>query len=231
MRATIQPRLDALPPAQRKMWPDLRGVGSLGYVLYGGTALALRLAHRKSVDFDFFTDQALNRRALLSALPSLKRSTLLQDSPDTITAVVPVGRSKVKVSFFADLHIGRVGKPDWTDDGVLQIASLEDLLATKLKVLLQRVEAKDYQDVVSMLEHGGSLADGLAAARTLYGGAFQPTECLKALIYFHGGDLQSLPRVARARLTAAVSEVRELPKARRRSRSLSAATAARRPRG
>jgi hypothetical protein len=230
MSAAVRPRLDALPPAQRRIWPDLRGVGSLGYVLYGGTALALRLAHRRSVDFDFFSDRTLSRRALLRALPSLERSTLLQDTPDTITAVVPVGRSKVKVSFIADLHIGRVGQPDWTDDGVLQIASLRDLLATKLKVLLQRVQAKDYQDVAAILEHGGRLADGLAAARTLYGGTFQPAECLKALIYFHGGDLQALPRVATARLIAAVNEVRELPKARRRSRSLSAATA-RRPRG
>jgi hypothetical protein len=71
MSAAIQPRLDSLPPAQRKVWPGLRGIGSLGYVLYGGTALALRLAHRQSVDFDFFTDQALNRPALLRALPSL----------------------------------------------------------------------------------------------------------------------------------------------------------------
>ncbi len=27
-----------------------------GFVLYGGTAIALRLAHRPSVDFDFFND-------------------------------------------------------------------------------------------------------------------------------------------------------------------------------
>jgi hypothetical protein len=230
MNAAIQPRLDILPPAQRKLWPELRGVGSLGYVLYGGTALALRLAHRRSIDFDFFTDQALNRPAIFSALPSLAGSTVLQDASDTITAVVPVGRSKVKVSFFGGLRIGRIGQPDWTDDGVAQIASPIDLLATKLKVLLQRVEAKDYRDVAAILKHGGRLADGLAAARALYGGTFQPTECLKALIYFKGGDLESLPRAARSLLIAAVNEVRHLPKVRRASKSLGATTA-NRPRG
>jgi hypothetical protein len=230
MSAALQPRLDILPPAQRKLWPELKGVGSLGYVLYGGTALALRLAHRRSVDFDFFTDRTLDRPALFSALPSLTASTLLQDASDTITAAVPLGRSKVKVSFFAGLRIGRIGQPDWTDDGVVQIASPIDLFATKLKVLLQRVEAKDYLDVAAILEHGGRLADGLAAARALYGGTFQPTECLKALIYFKGGDLESLSRATRSLLIAAVNEVRDLPKIRRASKSL-AATTARRPRG
>ncbi len=230
MSPAIQPRLETLPPAQRKVWPELKGIGSLGYVLYGGTALALRLAHRRSVDFDFFTDQALNRRALLKALPSLATATLLQDSSDTVTAVVRAGRSKVKISFFGGLRIGRIGLPQWTDDGVLQIASPIDLFATKLKVLLQRVEAKDYQDIAAILEHGGHLADGLAAARVLYGGTFQPTECLKALIYFKEGDLESLSRATRSRLIAAVNEVRALPRMRRASRSLNAASA-RRPRG
>jgi hypothetical protein len=133
----------------------------------------------------------------------------------------------VKVSFFAGLRIGRIGQPDWTDDGVVQIASPIDLFATK--VLLERVEAKDYLDVAAILEHGGLLADGLAAARTLYGGTFQPTECLKALIYFKGGDLESLSRATKSRLIAAVNEVRDLPRLRRASKSLNS-KAARRPR-
>jgi hypothetical protein len=128
------------------------------------------------------------------------------------------------------LRIGRIGLPRWTDDGVLQIASPIDLFATKLKVLLQRVEAKDYQDIAAILEHGERLADGLAAARVLYGGTFQPTECLKALIYFKGGYLDSLSRTTRSQLIADVNEVRTLPRMRRASRSLSAASA-NRPRG
>lgn len=225
MNHPIRPRLEILPPGQRKIWPELTGIASLGYVLYGGTALALRLAHRRSVDFDFFTDQPLSRSDLFGAMSHLAHSTLLQDTSDTITAVVPVGRSKVKVSFFAGLRIGRIGRPDWTDDGVLQVASLKDLFATKLKVLLQRVEAKDYMDVAAILERGGRLADGLAAARALYGGTFQPTECLKALIYFKGGDLETLPRATRDLLIVSVNQVRDLPRVRRTSKLLSATAA------
>ena len=49
---TFRPRLDVLPTAQRRLWPTLADVPE-PFVLYGGTALALRLAHRTSVDFDF----------------------------------------------------------------------------------------------------------------------------------------------------------------------------------
>jgi Nucleotidyl transferase AbiEii toxin, Type IV TA system len=222
MSRILKPKINILPAAQRKIWPELKGVTALGYVLYGGTAIALRLGHRASVDFDFFTDRALDRSALHVALPLLSGSTFLQDISDTITALVPIGRAKVKVSFFAGLRIGRVGVPDWTDDGTAQVASADDLLATKLKVLLQRVEAKDYLDVAALLEGGADLARGLAAARTLYGMTFQPTECLKALIYFKGEELRSLSRATRSRLTKAVNGVRDLPKIRRSSRALCA---------
>lgn len=47
------PRLDILPPAQRSLWPHLAQVPG-HFVLYGGTAIALHLGHRQSVDFDFF---------------------------------------------------------------------------------------------------------------------------------------------------------------------------------
>ncbi|WP_373321508.1 nucleotidyl transferase AbiEii/AbiGii toxin family protein [Rivihabitans pingtungensis] len=39
----------------------LAQASKLGFVLYGGTAIALRLGHRESVDFDFFSDRPLDR--------------------------------------------------------------------------------------------------------------------------------------------------------------------------
>ena len=43
---TFKPRLDILPAAQRQLLPELRPVQLQGYVLYGGTAIALRLGAR-----------------------------------------------------------------------------------------------------------------------------------------------------------------------------------------
>jgi hypothetical protein len=59
--------MEILPPAQKRLWPELRPAARLGLVLYGGTAVALRLGHRFSVDFDFFTDKPLDKQALRSA--------------------------------------------------------------------------------------------------------------------------------------------------------------------
>jgi len=214
MSSTFQAHLEILPEAQRRLWPELRPTLQLGLVLYGGTAIALRLGHRSSVDFDFFTDQPLDRIAIHTAFPFLDRSLVLQDQPDTFTVAAPCGDSRdhpVKISFFGALGFGRVGEPEWTHDRVLQVASPDDLMATKLKVLLQRVEAKDYQDIAALIKAGVSLERGLAAARAMYGHNFQPSESLKALVYFAGGDLDSVARPERETLIKAVNAVRKLP--------------------
>ena len=210
----LSPRLEVLPRFQRLLWPDLQSAATLGFVLYGGTALALRLGHRTSVDFDFFSDAPLDRSALFAAMPFLRAARVLQDRPDTLTVLVAPGgetSDTVKVSFFGSISFGRVGVPQWTSDHIAQLASSEDLLGTKLKVILQRIEAKDYIDTAAILESGTSLAFGLGAARTLFGQEFQPSECLKALVYFEGGDLEVLTKQVRNRLIASVSTVDNLP--------------------
>ena len=120
--------------------------------------------------FDFFTSDDLDRESLLAAFPFLREGTVLQERPNTLTVLSSSGgaaASSVQVSFFGGIGFGRVGRPDITDDGHLLVASLDDLMATKLKVLLQRVESKDYRDVDAMIRAGVSLARGLASARAL----------------------------------------------------------------
>ena len=53
MIRTFTPCLEILPTAQRQLWPALRRAPHLGFVLYRGTAIALRLGHRPSIDYDF----------------------------------------------------------------------------------------------------------------------------------------------------------------------------------
>ncbi|MGP8253828.1 MAG: nucleotidyl transferase AbiEii/AbiGii toxin family protein [Terracidiphilus sp.] len=211
---TFHPHLEILPEPQLRLWHKLGPIAELGIALYGGTAIALRLGHRASVDFDFFMERALDRSSLEELLPFLRTAQVLQETPDTLTVLAfsdVADQRPVKLSFFGSITFGRVGEPEWTDDGIVQVASLEDLLATKVKVLLQRVEAKDYLDVAALLGNGVSLARGLAAARSMFGPAFQPSECLKALVYFEGGDLNSLSGTTRNQLIYAASAVGDLP--------------------
>ena len=199
---TLRARLDVLPLPQRELWQALADVPA-HFVLYGGTALALRLAHRASVDFDFFTSEPLDSEQLLR-LPFAESAQVLQRQPDTLTLSVAIS-APVKVSFFGGIDFGRVGEPECVADGILQVASMLDLFATKLKVLLQRVQVRDYQDLAAILRAGFALRDGLGAAATLFGRAFPPMEAAKVLGRFHG-DAAHLPAEDRRTLAKAVAE-------------------------
>lgn len=212
----LRPQLQILPAEQRALWHELAPLRQLGFVLYGGTAIALRLGHRVSVDFDFFSNSPLNRQQLWELLPCLQRGTLLQDEPQSITSLVkagtlPSGNTTVKLSLFGGLQMGRIASPQITQDGVALIASQQDLLASKLKVLLQRAESKDYIDIAALTPQDSDLACGLSAASALYGSTFQPAEALKALVFFEDGDLESLPQGIREHLQTAVTHMGRLP--------------------
>ena len=160
--------------------------------MYGGTAIALRLGHRTSVDFDFFSHLPLDEdkeKELLDAVPFLNHSEPIQIAPNTRSYLTS---NNVKLSFFGGIHLGRIGEPQYSNDGVLLAASLDDLMAMKLATILKRVEAKDYRDIAAMLRNGTSLGKGLSGAGALYGKQFAPSESLRALTYFQGGNLHTL---------------------------------------
>ena len=94
-------------------------------------------------------------------------------------------------------------------------------MATKVKVILQQIEAKDYQDIAALVKADVSLAKGLASARALYGQDFQASEGLKAMVYFEDGDLHTLSSAEQQTLIQAASVVRDLPSASIASRTLS----------
>jgi Nucleotidyl transferase AbiEii toxin, Type IV TA system len=209
---TFKPHFEILPSAQQVLWPSLKPTASLGFALYGGTAVALQLGHRTSVDFDFFTHLPLDRAALYAALPFLSEAQVLQEEPNALSLTLSVeGQGAVKLSFFGTIGFGRVGAPLQTEDGVLQVGSLEDLMGTKLKTILQRAQAKDYQDIAAMIESKVSISQGLATAQLFFGRTFQPSESLKAMTYFGDGDLHTLTTKERGLLIDAAKKVRDLP--------------------
>jgi hypothetical protein len=96
-----------------------------------------------------------------------------------------------------------VEKPDLLA-GKFPIASPLDLLATKLKVLLQRIEPKDYLDVEVLLRGGLSLNQGVSAALAPFPDQINPLDIAKAVGWFEEGNLDTLlPEEVRDFLTAA----------------------------
>lgn len=199
----FQPHFEILPPTQKALWPDLVEVPH-HFVLYGGTGLALRLGHRTSVDFDFFSSEPVIPDQLLGSLNILKKAKVLQNTNQTLTAAVD-RNGPVKLSFFGGLGLGRVGEPEQTVDRVLTVASLLDIAGTKAAVVYLRAERKDYIDLLAIINSGISLAQAMAAARAIYGEQYNPALTLKSLTYFGDGDLPKLTTEQKNQLIRIVS--------------------------
>jgi hypothetical protein len=202
----FSPRLDILPPPQRRLWDEL-GEVSPEFVLYDGTAIALYLGHHESADFDFLGDRALGSNELTLAVPLLRGGTVTQREPNMLSCVVDRG-GFVKASFFGLPGVPRLRPRSVAPDNGLRVASLLDLAGMKASVVQMRAEAKDYVDIDAMLSDGRvDLPWALASARAIYGAQFNPQVTLKALSYFDDGDLPRLPQTSRDRLARAVAAV------------------------
>ena len=203
---TIKLRLEILPPEQRQLWQQLSATPS-DFVLYGGTALALRLGHRQSIDFDFFSAREFDSGYLQRNLPYLRDAEIIQLATNTLSCLL-TNRSacSVKISFFGGLNLKQLQAPYLCTDSNVAIASLDDLSATKAQVIQNRAEAKDYLDIAALLGHM-SLAQMLANAKAVFGNSFNPLLSLKALAYYQDGDLPELSEKIQQALKRAASQV------------------------
>jgi hypothetical protein len=205
----LEPRIEALPVAQQEIWPLLAPARGLSFVLYGGTAIALHLGHRISVDFDFFSSRPLDKKAMQAAFAFWRDVETVQEDMNTLVINAPMPSGAVRVSFFGGLNIGRINQPRQARGTGLLIASLDDLLATKLETILDRAEAKDYRDVAAMLSAGVALDRALGAFKTMYGK--DPGLVLRAMGFFRDGDLASLSKTDQALVRAARDSVSSIP--------------------
>ena len=183
---------------QQKLWPLLYQIPE-NFILYGGTAVSLRLGHCKSIDFGFFT----------SEIDFIENSVKIQEKPNTLTVLVSLAASSdpVKISFFGDLNLGQINPPDLAANDIF-IASLEDLFGMKCATLSQRAEKKDYLDIHAIITRTNlELQDGLAAAQAIYGKQYNPVITLKSLVYFKEGDVAELSQVVKDDLVQAVRHV------------------------
>lgn len=198
----FKPCLSILPPPQQHLWDELSATPN-HFVLYGGTAIALHLGHRQSIDFDFFSKQNFDPYQLYETTPYLKGSEIIQTNKDTLTCLVN-RNGPIKVSYFGGLHFPYL---DPLEKSNVSIAGLHDLAGMKAAVVQKRTEAKDYIDIHALINHGIDLSTALAAGKILYKEAFNPQITLKALVYFEGGDLETLSEDIKQDLIKAVKKV------------------------
>ncbi len=175
-------------------------------MLYGGTALALRLGHRSSVDFDLFLPRTFEPGEMRREIALIGKLEVTQSAPNTLGIRV----DGVWLSLYG-VDLAAVAPPEVAADIGLPVASARDVGATKMQTIVDRAEAKDYLDIAALLAAGLELSDLLGSAQVVFGSPFSPMLALKALTSFDDGDLPSLPAETRRRLVAAAAAVDRIP--------------------
>lgn len=178
---------NVLPPRQLKLFNILRKIEWISsFHLAGGTALALQIGHRKSVDFDFFTDQETDMQEIKGKLVGAGDFKLYSESKGTLHGEL----NGVEISFF-QLPWGLIDKA--VESGKIKIASRRDISAMKLSAISSRGSRKDFIDLYFLLKEF-SLAEMLGFYRQKYGKNLDNIYCvLKGILYFKDADEQKAP--------------------------------------
>lgn len=163
------------------------------FYLAGGTGLALHFGHRFSVDLDFFSNE-------VNAVGPDERSTLraVLDDPtleityDKDSTFVAVWRG-VGVSFFR-LNLYPLTQPTLLIDNV-RLASVEEIGAMKLAVIINRGTRKDMVDLYFILQKV-SLDSLFQVAAVKYAKVRSfPVNAVRALSYFEDAESLPMPRM------------------------------------
>ena len=157
--------------------------------LGGGTACALHLGHRISVDFDFFTPKAFDASQVLKSLKKIGRFKLEEQSKGNLLGAF----EKIRFSLFTYPY--PVLFPLGTYLGV-PVLDLRDIAAMKIAAIGSRGIKRDFIDLYFMCRSGISLEDGLSLYQRKFGeSASQRIHLQKSLIYFADAEMGELPRM------------------------------------
>jgi len=170
--------LEALTEQSKSIFPRLAQFSGEFY-LAGGTALALQIGHRISVDFDLFSEQPIEKtlesqiKRIFSDLPV---STLV-NNPDELTVVV--GDTKITFLYYPfPLLFDKVSY-----EGI-RLLSVKEIAATKAYTIGRRGSYKDYIDLYFIFsERNATLMEVIALAEKKYGSEFNGRLFLEQLVF------------------------------------------------
>ena len=151
------------------------------FYLVGGTALALQIGHRKSIDLDFFSKNPFHQDSLKQILINEFNAQILGLAENAITGVI----DSIKFDFIT--HQYQPLKPLNMFDNI-RLSSLEDIAAMKLNAVRNRGSKKDFVDIYFLLEKF-SLSQLLKMVNEKYPNHVDILT-LKSLVYFEDADKQ-----------------------------------------
>lgn len=151
------------------------------FFLVGGTALALQLGHRISIDLDFFSVKPLKTDELIGILEEEYNAEIFQLTDNAI-----VGKVKdVKIDFIAHQY-PLLNELKMEND--IRLSSLDDIAAMKLNAIKNRGSKKDFIDLYFLLKQF-TLTEMLSLVNKKYPNNVDVLT-LKSLVYFDDAELQ-----------------------------------------
>jgi hypothetical protein len=166
-----------------------RPVTEAGFYLAGGTALAVYLGHRRSVDFDWFTvapfpdplvfAQHLRDAGIPFMTGSTERGTLHGTTADVRVTFLEYRYPLLKPTVF------------WSDFGC-PLAALEDIACMKLSAVAQRGTKKDFIDIYALGQSGLTLKAMLDCYQRRYA-VKDIAHVLYGLAYFDDAERETAP--------------------------------------
>jgi hypothetical protein len=169
--------LSVLSRKQINLLKKLKFLKKYGFYLAGGTALALQIGHRTSIDFDFYTQKKFDPDKLYANLKNkFKKISLLQKAEGTLFVKV----EKTVISFFEYPY--PLIFPPIEFNEFPPIASKEDIAAMKIIAISTRGTKRDFIDIYFLLKEF-SLKEIFQFVKKKYPG-FNPYVGLIGLTYF-----------------------------------------------
>jgi len=178
--------IEVLSDAQKKVLPVIaKALINTDFYMAGGTALALQVGHRHSLDFDWFMPKLGDPESLFQRLKSFNIDFKIQSvSLETVYLVI----NTVQMSFIGYDYPMLKSKVLWPDYG-LQLAGTDDIACMKLSAIASRGSRKDFVDLFYLVKHFLPLEDYLQ----LYIKKFANRDIghvVRSLVYFADADIE-----------------------------------------
>ncbi len=158
------------------------------FYLAGGTALALQLGHRLSLDLDFFAEDHFDEEALLRDVQTLAGFALVAKAPYTLHATVQA----TKVSFLGYVYPTLFPTNPFLD---VAIADPRDIACMKVSAIASRGTKRDFVDLYLCAERYG-LKEILRLFDQKYSQAhYSRIHILKSLTFFSDAEKDPMPHM------------------------------------
>ena len=152
------------------------------YYLVGGTAIALFIGHRRSIDFDLFKPSAINHKRNLDKISASSFGHVItRRVSEQMNLIV----NDVKLTFF---QYPFPIEPTAKFETYFRLPSLLQLAAMKAYALGRRSKWKDYVDLYFLLRDHFTIADITACASEVFGELFSEKMFRSQLCYFDDID-------------------------------------------